>query len=194
MIKRALQTLLRLPWLARDVRRTRGTSAPITWSQILRQFILGINGDVPWPVDGTSTVSGASRIVIGIGTAPGLGAGCYIQAINGIHVGDYTLIAPGVGLISANHSPLDTRKHVPAPPIRIGRYCWIGMNAIVLPGVCLGDHTVVGAGAVVTHSFPDGYCVLAGVPAKVLASIPRDKVIEYRYRYEYRGFIFVRQT
>ena len=40
------------------------------------------------------------------------------------------------------------------------------MNAVV--GVTLGDHTVVGAGAVVTKSFPQGYCVIAGVPAKVV--------------------------
>lgn len=47
-------------------------------------------------------------------------------------------------------------------PVRIGRKCWIGMNAVILPGVTLGDHTVVGAGAVVSRSFPEGHCIVAG--------------------------------
>ncbi|MEQ1824103.1 MAG: DapH/DapD/GlmU-related protein, partial [Fimbriimonadaceae bacterium] len=49
--------------------------------------------------------------------------------------------------------------------------CWIGMNAVVLPGVTLGDRTVVAAGAVVTKSFPEGWCIVAGVPAKLLRSL-----------------------
>lgn len=52
-------------------------------------------------------------------------------------------------------------------PITIGDNCWIGMNAVVLTGVELGDYTTVGAGAVVTHSFP-GHCVIAGNPARVI--------------------------
>jgi acetyltransferase-like isoleucine patch superfamily enzyme len=40
------------------------------------------------------------------------------------------------------------------------------MNAVILPGVTLGDHTIVGAGSVVTHSFPEGHCTIAGNPAK----------------------------
>ena len=102
---------------------------------------------------------------------PGDMPGCYIQAINGIEIGDYTILAPGVGLISANHDPLDIDRHLPAEPIRIGRHCWIGMNAVILPGVQLGDHTTVGAGSVVTRSFPEGHCVVAGNPARLLRGI-----------------------
>lgn len=50
----------------------------------------------------------------------------------------------------------------------IGKKCWIGMNAIILPGVKLGDNTIVGAGSVVTKSFPDGNLVIAGNPAKII--------------------------
>ena len=52
-------------------------------------------------------------------------------------------------------------------PIRIGNKCWIGANAIVLPGVSLGDHVIVGAGAIVTKSFPSN-CTIAGVPARII--------------------------
>lgn len=45
------------------------------------------------------------------------------------------------------------------------------MNSLILPGVKLGDHTVVGGGSVVTKSFPDGYCVIAGNPAKKIKDI-----------------------
>ena len=45
------------------------------------------------------------------------------------------------------------------------------MNSVVLPGVKLGDHTVVGAGSIVTKSFPEGYCVIAGNPAKMIKKI-----------------------
>jgi len=96
--------------------------------------------------------------------------GMYIQCINGVEIGDDTRIAAGVKIISANHSPRDLEKHIPAEPIRIGRRCWLGSNAIILPGVQLGDEVIVGAGSVVTRSFPAG-SVIAGVPAKLIRSL-----------------------
>lgn len=42
------------------------------------------------------------------------------------------------------------------------------MNSVILPGVVLGEHTVVGAGSIVTKSFSEGYCVIAGNPAKII--------------------------
>ena len=52
---------------------------------------------------------------------------------------------------------------------------WIGMNSVILPGVTLGPGTVVGAGSVVTHSFPEGHCVIAGVPAKLIRNLQNEK-------------------
>jgi acetyltransferase-like isoleucine patch superfamily enzyme len=57
---------------------------------------------------------------------------------------------------------------LPGKDIHLGEKCWIGMNAVILPGVVLGPGTVVGAGAVVTKSFPEGHVVLAGIPAKAV--------------------------
>lgn len=133
--------------------------------------LIGINSNVPWPVHFTTQVVCPKRVKLGAGTFPGDSPHCYIQAINGIEIGDYTNIAPGVGLISANHDFLDNDKHQSAPPIKIGKRCWIGMNAVILPGVELGDNTIVGAGAVVTKSFPQGFCVIAGNPAKIIKTL-----------------------
>ena len=117
-----------------------------------------------------------------------LSANSYIQGIGKIYIGDYTIIAPNVGIISANHDIYDYRVHKKSEVV-IGRYCWIGMNCVVLPGVTLGDHTIVAAGSVVTQSFPEGYCVLAGNPATILKKIDPEKCIEYTNEYEYYGYI-----
>ncbi len=64
-------------------------------------------------------------------------------------------------------------KHLPPKDVHLVEHCWIGMNSMILPGVTLGPHTVVGAGSVVTKSFPDGYCVIAGNPAKIIKVLDR---------------------
>jgi len=136
--------------------------------------LLRHNAGVPWAVHHTATIRSPARLRAGLGSFPGDSPGVYINADNGVVVGDFTNIGPQVGLISANHDVLDNAARVAAPSLRIGRFCWLGMGAVVLPGVELGDFTVVGAGAVVTRSFPAGYCVLAGNPARLLKELNRD--------------------
>jgi acetyltransferase-like isoleucine patch superfamily enzyme len=53
------------------------------------------------------------------------------------------------------------------------------MNATVLPGIVLGDFTIVGAGAVVTRSFPDGYCVVAGNPAAIIRTLDKSECEQF---------------
>ena len=98
-------------------------------------------------------------------------SGNYFQAFGKITIGRGCYIAPNVGLITANHDPADLDSHLEPKPITLGEKCWIGMNAVVLPGVTLGPGTVVGAGSVVTKSFPEGHCVIAGNPAKKLRDL-----------------------
>jgi acetyltransferase-like isoleucine patch superfamily enzyme len=93
---------------------------------------------------------------------------CYFQSINGIRLGENFLFAPGVKLISANHSQDITRKSEKSPPIIIGDNVWLGADVIILPGVKLGNNIVVGAGSVVTKSFPEDDIVIAGNPAKII--------------------------
>ncbi|WP_371860829.1 DapH/DapD/GlmU-related protein [Terrabacter aerolatus] len=61
--------------------------------------------------------------------------------------------------------------HAAGEPIIIGDDCWIGMNSVILPGVILGSRTTVGAGSVVTKSFPEGNCIVAGNPAKIIKQL-----------------------
>jgi acetyltransferase-like isoleucine patch superfamily enzyme len=98
--------------------------------------------------------------------------GVYFQCIDAnIFIGKGTYIAPNVGIITSNHDPLDLGRHLPGEDIVIGEKCWIGMNSVILPGVRLGDRTIVGAGSVVTKSLPEGNCIIAGNPAKVIRKI-----------------------
>ena len=62
------------------------------------------------------------------------------------------------------------------------------MNSVILPNVVLGDFTVVAAGAVVTKSFAEGYCVIGGNPAKIIEYLEKDKCIRYKNEYEYYGY------
>lgn len=95
-------------------------------------------------------------------------AGCYFQCFDAmIYLEENVLIAPNVGLITSNHDPSNFEQHLPGKDITIRRNSWIGMNSVILPGVELGEGTIVAAGSVVTKSFPQGHVLIAGVPAAV---------------------------
>jgi acetyltransferase-like isoleucine patch superfamily enzyme len=113
--------------------------------------------------------------------------GCYIQGVGKIEIGDYTQISSNVGMITANHDLSDSTKHI-IGEIKIGKYCWIGMNAVILPNVFIGDYALVVAGSVVTKSFPDGYCVIAGNPAKIIKELPLDSVNKFENDIKYIGY------
>lgn len=172
----------------RFVKETRNTQTPATLSAWFRQYVFVPNPGPYWPVHPTSRVIGWTNILAGIETSPGLMPGCYIQGIGQIVIGDYTQIAPNVGIISANHELYDNRQHI-VSKVLIGKYCWIGMGAVILPGVVLGDYTIVGANAVVTKSFPDGYCVIGGNPAKIIKTLDPQHCVIHKSDFEYHGFI-----
>jgi acetyltransferase-like isoleucine patch superfamily enzyme len=112
-----------------------------------------------------------------------------IHGVNGIIIGDYTQISQNVAILSGNHDPHNLTSQLASKPIRIGRYCLLGFNSVILPGVELGDFTIVGANAVVTKSFPGGYVVLAGSPARALKKIHPARAVFYRSEHEYHGYI-----
>lgn len=135
--------------------------------QVFVQKILGINRHVPWPVHWTSQVKAVHNIERGT-RFPGLSPWCYLDGRNGIKFGENVWVGPRVSIISMNHSLTDYTKYVQEGPITIGDNCWLAAGVTLLPGVKLGNHVVVAAGAVVTRSFPEDNIILAGVPAKIV--------------------------
>ncbi len=148
-----------------------GMNKVLLFRYFVPQKILRINGRCSWPVHPTSTVLYPGRIQLGKRSFPGNHTHAYIQARNGIFIGNNLRTGPGIGLISANHNLEDYDKHLPSEPIRIGDNVWIGMNSVVLPGVQIGDNVVVGAGSVVKKDIPSN-CVAAGNPCRVIRDKP----------------------
>ncbi len=90
-----------------------------------------------------------------------------------IYVGDYTMLGPNVVVATAGHPILPELREKALQfnlPVKIGRNCWLGAGVIVLPGVTIGDNTVIGAGSVVTKDIPANV-VAVGNPCKVLREI-----------------------
>ena len=102
-----------------------------------------------------------------------------------IYVGSHTMFAPNVVLATAAHPilpELREKGYQYNMPVHIGKNCWLGAGVIVLPGVSIGDNTVIGAGSVVSKDIPSGV-VAYGVPAKVIRTInERDKDYYFRGR------------
>lgn len=99
----------------------------------------------------------------------------YVMAQSSVYIGDNTLVASSCYIIDFNHKyPLyefnkygNSEKSYERKPIRIGKYVWIGTHVVILPGVEIGDHVVIGAGSIVTKSIP-AYTLAVGNPAKVI--------------------------
>jgi maltose O-acetyltransferase len=113
---------------------------------------------------------------IEIGYGSGLGKNVHIYGIGGgghLILGDHCMIAPETIILTTEHK-LDEYGRVTrgenATTIKIGDYSWIGIRSIILPGVTIGENTIIGAGAVVTKDIPPN-TVAVGVPAKVIREI-----------------------
>ena len=96
---------------------------------------------------------------------------CTFLDLGGITIEDDVLIGPKVSIITENHpTNPDQRKMLDLKSVHIKRNVWIGANATILPGVTIGENSIVAAGAVVTKDVPDNV-VVAGVPAKIVKTI-----------------------
>ena len=135
------------------------------------RIFTGHNRGIPWPI--TSQVKTGTNIIFHPDNLDNFwGFGNYFQTIDGqIVIGWGTYIAPNVGIITTSHNLDNLDEHLPGKDVIIGERCWIGMNCVIMPGVKLGNHTIVGAGSVVTHSFEEGECVIAGNPARLIRKL-----------------------
>lgn len=100
-----------------------------------------------------------------------INSGCRFQDQGGITIGDDAFIGHNVVLATLNHDIDPDKRATTAPrPIVIGTKVWVGANATILPGVRVGDGSIVAAGAVVTQDVPPNV-VVAGVPARKIRDI-----------------------
>lgn len=90
-----------------------------------------------------------------------------------IYVGDCTMIGPNVTIATAGHPilpELREKAYQFNQPVHIGRNCWLGAGVVVLPGITIGDNSVIGAGSIVTKDIPANV-VAVGNPCRVLREI-----------------------
>lgn len=101
-----------------------------------------------------------------------------------IYVGDHTMFGPNVTIATAGHPLLPELREQGYQynmPVHIGRNCWLGAGVIVLPGITIGENTVIGAGSVVTKDIPSNV-VAVGNPCHVLRQI-----CEHDKEYYFKG-------
>ena len=101
--------------------------------------------------------------------------GLHNTIIGPVEIGSHVNLAQGITVTALNHNFDDNQKRideqgVSTNPVTIEDDVWIGANAVILPGVTIGNHCVVAAGAVVTKDVPP-HSLVAGVPAKVIKNI-----------------------
>lgn len=100
-----------------------------------------------------------------------------------IYIGDYTMFGPNVTVATAGHPLLPSLREKGYQynmPVHIGRNCWIGAGAIILPGITIGDNVVIGAGSIVTKDLPSNVLAV-GNPCRILREI-NDHDKEYYFK------------
>ncbi len=140
------------------------------YDEILKELFgdnLGENSRVMAPISGAAL----DKLVIGDNVF--INSNCLAMARGGITIEDDVMLAANVQLLSNNHDEYN-RNVLLCKPIHIKKGAWIGAGASILPGVTVGEYAIVGASAVVTKDVGD-YEVVAGVPAKVMKTLDKDK-------------------
>lgn len=108
-----------------------------------------------------------------------INSGCRFQDQGGITIGDGALIGHNVVLATLNHDFSPTNRSTLHPaPIVIGKNVWVGANATIVPGVTIGNGSIIAAGAVVTKDVPEN-AVVGGVPAKIIKMLDMEEMKSY---------------
>lgn len=163
------------PKVQEVVNRTIALSAALNTSTNINQIREQLSEIIYSPIDQSTTIFAPFYTNFGkfiqIGKNVFINHACTFLDMGGITIEDNVLIGPKVNLITENH-PLDPtdRKALIAKPIIIKRNAWIGAAATILPGVTIGENSVVAAGAVVSKDVADNV-VVGGIPAKFIKTI-----------------------
>jgi acetyltransferase-like isoleucine patch superfamily enzyme len=108
---------------------------------------------------------------ITLGTGVALNFNCYIDGSGGVKLGDRTILGPNVVIVSSSHGvAAELRDTKTLRCVTLGRQVWVGANAVILSGVTIGDHAVIGAGSVVNKDVPANH-IYAGNPARPISEI-----------------------
>jgi len=163
------------PRIFEVVTRTTELSAALNTSTDIDQIRDRLSEIIAIPLDSSTTVFIPFHTNFGrfirIGRNVFINHGCTFLDLGGITIEDDVLIGPKVNLLSEGH-PLDPagRKVLDLKAVHIKRNAWIGAAATILPGVTVGENSVVAAGALVTKDVPDN-TVVGGVPAKIIRKL-----------------------
>ena len=123
--------------------------------------------------------AGPVRLTVQPGASLAIGHGGFINgrttiaAARSVRIGDDCLIGEGVSILDTDFHPVHADTPVAVAPVAIGRNVWLANHVTVLRGVTIGDHAVVGAGAVVTHDVP-ARAIAVGNPARVVGTVRCD--------------------
>ena len=140
------------------------------YQQILKELFgdnLGEGAYVAAPIQGACL----DRIKMGKNVM--INSNLLAMARGGITIEDDVQIAANVQLLTNNHDPYE-RMVLPCKPILIKKRAWIGAGATILPGICIGEHAIVGAASVVTKDVP-ACAVVVGNPAKVVKMLEAER-------------------
>lgn len=137
------------------------------------------------PDAGTASIAlGVEMWAVGglsLGPRSTIGQRCYVDARGGVEIGSDVSVSRSVTFLTAEHVVEDPAFGTTLAPVRLDHHSWIGVGAILLPGVHVGEGAVVAAGAVVTRDVPP-YAVVAGSPARQIGTRPSPMSYQLDFR------------
>jgi acetyltransferase-like isoleucine patch superfamily enzyme len=146
---------------------------PVILGKVLFRFHGTVHIGDNFMVEGMTagvTIKVARGAVLSIGDGCYMNTGSSIEVHNEVRIGDHALIAPFASIVDDDRHEVEPGSKPTKGPVTVGDNVWLGRNVAVLPGVTIGDGSVIGANSVVSRDIPPG-CFAAGVPARVIRKL-----------------------